>query len=201
MIVFFIGVWLKFFFLLTPFFALSMFLSITQRLQDKQRRKLAIRVFFAVTLVCVVLFFFGNTLFALFGITLDAFRIGAGGLLFLTAVNLIQGDLDAALSGTNDDVAVVPLAIPIIIGPATIGAILILGAEITALHLKLLGFIALVAAVTAVSLILYLASMIERSIGKRGLSILSKITGLFLAALAAQMIMTGICGFMTGHNH
>lgn len=191
--VFFISVWLKFFFLFTPFFAVSMFLSMTQGQTERQRRKLALRVSGAAAVLCMALFFFGQIIFALFGVTLDAFRVGAGALLFLAAVGLVHGNLAGALGVPEEDIAVVPLAMPVIVGPAATGALLVLGAEMTAPHLKALGCLALLLAISAVSAILYLASAIERAVGKRGLSILSKITGLMLAALAAQMILTGAC--------
>lgn len=193
---FFVSVWLKFFFLFTPFFALSMFLSMTRGHTEPERRRLALQVTGAVAVLCVALFFFGRTIFAIFGVTLDAFRVGAGGLLFLAAVALVQAGPAAAQPASEEDIAVVPLAMPIIVGPATTGALLVLGAEIEDPRLKALGCAALLLAVLAVGAILCLASLIERGVGKRGLSILSKITGLLLAALAAQMILTGARHFL-----
>ena len=74
-IIFFVSVSMKFFFLLTPFFALSMFLSMTHTLSEKERRRKAIRVTSAAAILCLTLFFFGQTIFTLFGVTLDAFRV------------------------------------------------------------------------------------------------------------------------------
>ena len=193
---FFVSVWMKFFFLFTPFFALSMFLSMTKGLGEAQRRNLALQVSAAVGALCFALFFFGNMVFALFGITLDAFRIGAGALLFLSAVGLVQANLAPSPAGPQEDIAVVPLAIPIIVGPATTGALLVLGAEISDPALKGLGCLALVLAVVSVGAILLLGSMIERAVGRKGINILSKVTGLVLAALAAQMVLTGIQHFL-----
>jgi multiple antibiotic resistance protein len=193
---FFISVWLKFFFLFTPFFALSMFLSMTRGDTEAQRRKLALQIGGAVGVLCLALFFFGRVLFSLFGITVDAFRVGAGALLFLSAVSLVRAAPDAEPDRTDEDIAVVPLAMPIIVGPATIGTLLVLGAEITEPARKGLGCLALLLAVVCVVLILFAASFIERAIGKKGLNILSKITGLVLAALAAQMILTGVRQFL-----
>jgi len=199
MTTFFVSVWLKLFFLFTPFFALSMFLSMTRENTETERRRLAINVTGAVAVLCVALFFFGRTIFALFGVTLDAFRVGAGGLLFLAAVAMVQAT-PAATHPAQEDIAVVPLAMPIIVGPATTGALLVLGAEIEEPRFKVLGCAALLLAVLAVGAILCIASLIERGVGRRGLSILSKITGLLLAALAAQMILTGIRHFLNSNG-
>ena len=194
---FFVSVWLKFFFLFTPFFALSMFLSMTKGYAEVQRRKLAMQVSGAVGVFCLALFFFGNIIFSLFGITLDSFRVGAGALLFLSAVGLVQANLAVAKPSLEEDIAVVPLAMPIIVGPATIGTLLVLGAEISDAFHKSLGCLALLLAVISVGTILVLASFFERVGGKRGLNILSKITGLILAALAAQMILVGVQHFLS----
>lgn len=192
---FFISVWLKFFFLLTPFFALSMFLSLTPGYSDVQRRKLSLRIGAAAVLLCLTLFFFGSVIFTLFGITLNAFRVGAGALLFLSAVHLVQGKTAAPAADNDEDIAVVPLAMPVMVGPATIGTLLVLGAEIDDPTRRGLGCLALFLAVSSVSLLLWMATFIENLLGRRGLAILSKITGLILSALAAQMMLTGIRDF------
>lgn len=192
---FLFSIWVKFFFLFTPFFALTMFLSVTKDYTDSERRKLTMQVVRSVAILCFALYLFGNIVFSVFGITLDAFRVGAGALLFLSAVRLVQGGGMSAVSDPNEDIAVVPLAIPVIVGPATIGALLVLGGEISGTSQRLLGGIALVLAVASLGLILFLGAAIERALGKRGVVILSKITGLVLAALAAQMILTGIRHF------
>ena len=74
----FLSLWIKLFFVLTPFFALTMFLSLTEEYEEPRRRKLAVTATVAVAVICLVLFFAGRQIFSLFGITLDAFRIGAG---------------------------------------------------------------------------------------------------------------------------
>jgi multiple antibiotic resistance protein len=186
---------MKFFFLFAPFFALTMFLSLTKEYTEHQRRRLSVRVSIAVVIICLFLFFFGNIIFKVFGITLDAFRVGAGALLFFSAVRLVKTGQKIVPPDPDEDVAVVPIAIPVVVGPATIGSLLVLGGAIPNVEQRMLGCIALVIAVACLGLILLLGSAIERAIGKRGINILSKITGLILAALAAQMILTGIRNF------
>jgi multiple antibiotic resistance protein len=194
---FFLSVWIKFFFVFTPFFALSMFLSMTEGYSESRRRKLALAVSGTVAVMCLLLFFVGNQLFSLFGITLNSFRIGAGALLFLSAVGLVQGKTATADASSDSDIAVVPLGMPIIVGPATTGTLLVLGAELDNATAKGLGSLALLLAVACLCVILLLGSFIQRSLGNRGIVIISKLTGLILSALAAQMVMTGIQGFLT----
>jgi len=191
---FFVGVWIKLFFLFAPFFALSVFLSMTGSWTEARRRWLALQVVCAVGVICLALFFFGRSVFALFGITLDAFRTGAGGLLFLAAAGMVSGK-PTWETGSGEDIAVVPLALPMIVGPATIGALLVLGAEISDVQQRVLGCLALLLAVACVGILLLLGSFIERGLGRRGITILSKVTGVIVAAIAAQMILSGVQHF------
>ena len=87
----FISTYIRLFFLLTPFFVLSVFLSLTRDIPPARRRTVAAWLTFDVILIGLVLYFLGNAIFSVFGITLDAFRVGAGALLFLSAVDLVRG--------------------------------------------------------------------------------------------------------------
>ena len=175
---------------------ITVFLTITNDATLIEKRKLAIKVTLSVVVISLVLLFFGEHIFKVFGITLDAFKIGAGALLFLTAVGLIYGNKDGQKpTDTNlSDLAVVPLALPITIGPGTIGVLLVMGVEFNSFSKLVIGSLALIFAILLIGCMLYLSSLIERFIGKNGLLILSKITGLFLAALSAQLIFDGIKG-------
>ncbi|HNY64729.1 MAG TPA: MarC family protein [Deltaproteobacteria bacterium] len=192
----FISIWIKLFFLLTPFFVLTMFLSLTREATQAERRKVALWLTFDIVVISFVLYFLGNTIFSVFGITLDAFRVGAGALLFLSAVDLVRGSETAAYKGSEGSITMVPLAIPITVGPATTGALLVMGAEVSSAWERLIGCAALLGAVLCVGVLLYLATPIERLIGHTGLRTLSKLTGLVLSALAAQIIFTGVRNFM-----
>ena len=191
---------LKFFFIMTPFFVLSMFLVYTAGWEEKSKRLLALRIGFAVFIISMVLFIFGRWIFEIFGITLDAFRIGGGGLLFLSAVGLVNSKVED--KKTQDDesaeekvssIAVVPLAIPITVGPGTTAALILFGAEASGkAQAYFTGAAALFLATFMLTCILFVGTGIERRLGKRVIMILSKITGLVLAALASQLIFDGI---------
>ncbi|MGX9366739.1 MarC family protein [Desulfoplanes sp. PS50] len=195
----FISLFIKLFFLLTPFFVLTMFLSLTREMGRHEKQRMAVRVTCAVLCTTFVIFFLGNSIFDIFGITLDAFRIGAGSLLFLSAVELVHGKAGKKPehNASDGDMSVVPLAIPITVGPATVGALLVMGAGQRQLMETVIGSLALTAAVVSVGILLLMAAHIERLIGKTGIIILSKLTGLILSALAAQIVFTGISNFLT----
>lgn len=190
----FISIFIKFFFLLTPFFALTMFMAMTKHMDAHERRSTAVRTTSAVVAICLVLFFFGETLFEVLGITVDSFRIGAGALLFLSAVSLVRGTKSAP-EGDDGDPSVVPLAIPIIVGPASTGALLVMGVGLDATQ-KLIGSSALVAAILCVGILLFMSHHVRRVLGRVGIEALTKLTGLILSALAAQIIFTGVKNFL-----
>ena len=194
----FISTFLKMFFIMTPFFVLSVFLTVTHEATPKEKKALAIKVTISVIVASLVLLFFGKHIFSIFGITLDAFRIGAGSLLFLTAVELVKGSKDGAKAADKDisQLAVVPLAIPVTIGPGTIGILLVMGATFESTSSLIMGSLALVCAVVVIGIMLYTSTVFEKLMGKQGLLVISKITGLFLAALSAQIVFTGIKGFL-----
>ncbi|CCO22776.1 MarC family protein [Maridesulfovibrio hydrothermalis] len=197
MLAIFFQTYLKLFFILTPFFAISAFLSLTQEMSPAERKRTAVKVTMAVIISSVLLYLYGRYIFELFGITLDAFRIGAGAVLFLSALNMVGGGTKKFEAGNeDDDISVVPLAIPIIVGPGTIGALLVMGSTVQGYKDMVLACTALVAAVLTVGVLLFLSSGFKRLLGKRGLNIMSRLTGLIVASIAAQIFFTGLRNFM-----
>ena len=85
------SVYLKMLVLYSPFFVLSCFISLTRGYSNKERRRLAWKVALATLISSVLLYLFGRTIFNVFGITVDAFRIGAGSVLFISALGMAQG--------------------------------------------------------------------------------------------------------------
>ncbi len=188
--------YLKLFFLLTPFFTLTAFLTMTAEMDTAEKRKTAVKTAAAILAITLALLFFGKHIFAVFGITLDAFRIGAGGILFISSVALVRGEQYAPKNSEHGDIAVVPLALPITVGPGTIGAMLVMGSDLSSPGQLAVGIGALAAAAATLGLLLLSSELIEKILRRRGLLILSKITGLFIAALAAQITSDGIRGMI-----
>lgn len=208
---FFFSNCLKFLFLMTPFFVLSMFLSMTLGWEVGAKKKLAVKVGFAALIICLAVLFCGKWIFEAFGITLDAFRIGGGAMLFLSAIGLVNSNVldktqqkeSAKIESSSREIskiAVVPLAIPVTVGPATIAPLLIASAEAGTFSVQLILAGALIVAVFILTLILILSSWIEDKVGINVVIVLSKLTGLILAAMASQMIFTGIINFVKESN-
>ncbi|MGF2736884.1 MarC family protein [Marinobacter sp. DUT-1] len=191
---------IRFLFLLAPFFVVTMFLALTRGLPVAEKSSIIRRSILSAFILGLVLFFAGPLMFDAIGITLNSFRIGAGCLLFLTAVSLVSSGTRNHATGLpeedRDDVAVVPLAIPVMIGPATIGAIMVYGAELKAVPQVAGGLLGLVSGLLILGGLLHLSGYLEKVLGKTGLNIMSKISGLILSAMAAEIVLTGIAGFI-----
>ena len=171
--------YLTFFFLLTPFFVLSVFISMTEESDMKTRHSLAVRIALGASCVCITIFFGGAWLMKLFGITVDAFRAGSGVLLLLVAIKLVYGEdsVEQQRHKTSAELlrdAVVPLAVPITAGPATLGTLIVMGLEKNAWN-----------------------GVIVRVLGRTIIAMLGKITGLILSAIAVSMIITGVHALWT----
>lgn len=191
------GLVLKLFALMTPTAVLCAFIYYTR--SDNQRARFVIAGKTAVAIFATgeVLYLFGSHIFSMFGFTVDAFRIGVGVLLFLSAVNLMNNDNECLpLPKPDMDISVVPLAIPLGMGPSTIGAIMIMGASAKGSGDLLIGSICILLAAILMALFLCLSSRIQKLIGDTGITILSKLTALILSAIAAQVIFTGIRHFL-----
>lgn len=191
-----IGVFVKLFVLLTPFFVLSVFVTMTSDRTPRERRNVARRTSLAIWIICVTIYLFGDRIFAYLGITLAAFQAGAGVLLLLSGIELVRGTpvatngLRRAAESDGGDISVVPLAIPYTVGPGSIGTLLVMGADPGKNWLVDLS--GLTIAVLCVGLMLHFSTRLESWLGAKGLNILTKLTGLFLAALAAQLILNAL---------
>ncbi len=188
--------YLKMLVLYSPFFVLSCFIGMTPGHSVKERKKLAWKVALGTLIASVLLYLFGKVIFEIFGITADAFRIGAGSVLFISALGMAQGKSAVQADNLQQDVTIVPLTIPITVGPGTIGALLVMGISQPEWEDKLTAILAIALASATVGVVLYLSDQVERLIGQQGLQIVSRLMGLFVCALAAQIIFTGVKGYL-----
>jgi multiple antibiotic resistance protein len=190
---------LNFFFLLTPFFVLLLFLDICKDKEIKEQHKIANKTTFYILSICLLILFFGPSLFKMLGITLIAFQIGSGLVLLLSGINMMQDrDVKTRQLESNADPSLIPLTLPITVGPGTVGALFVLGSQLKTLTIfnMLSSVCGVIIAVFCIWLLLYFSNFILKIIGYNGLKVLSKLTGLFLAILAVQSILNGITSFI-----
>ena len=190
------SLYLKMLVLYSPFFVLSCFIGLSRGYTLKERKRLAWKVALATLIASVLLYLFGKHIFTLFGITIDAFRICAGSVLFISALGMAHGKSAVQTDNVQQDVTIVPLTIPITVGPGTIGALLLIGASQPHWDDKLVAVAAIFLASLTVGVVLYLSNQFERLLGDQGLQIVSRLMGLFVCALAAQIIFTGVKNYL-----
>lgn len=196
-----ISVFLAFFAVMNPVSNAAVFVGLTGDQDKAARKKIA---FQSVLTAFGIIFFFcilGKTIFELFGISLPAFRITGGVLIFLVGFHMLQGrssklhqpEMDPGKSdpANGAKVAISPLAIPILAGPGTIA---------TAMNYSATGSYAqsavTVAAFSMLCVITYLAfisgEQLIRILGKSGMDVVTRLMGLILAVVGTQMLIQGI---------
>jgi len=188
---------IKFFCLLTPFFVLSLFLDVCKDKSKKEKHRIAVKTSLYILGICSLLLFFGNKVFSLLGITLLAFQIGSGIVLLVSGMSMMKSsNVEQRTVGADEDPSLIPLTLPVTVGPGTIGALFVLGNMQTDSSEKVCIVAGLVISVFTIFILLYFADILERVLKKKGLAILSKLTGLFLVILATQSILNGLSKFL-----
>ena len=184
--------------LLNPSAVLSTFLALTADENERTRRNIALRSAVAVICAGVLLYFSGAVIFKIFGINIDVFLIGGGVILMVCAIKLVLGGNGKKEENTEanaGDIAVVPLAIPMAVGPGTSAGLIVIGMAEKTFTTVLFNLGAIVLATILLTGLLLVGTKAERTLGKRGISVITKLTGLFLSALAAGMILEGVRNF------
>lgn len=190
------GLALKIFALMTPTAVLSYFITHTRAYSRRQRLRMAIKTGLAMFIIGEALFISGAKIFIVFGFTADAFGIGVGVLLFLSAVKLMNDEVETPKPEDGSDFSVVPLAIPLGMGPATIGWLMVLGSEIKSGMDVFVGTTCIIFDSMAMTALLCLSEPAYHLLGKTGIVIMAKLTALLLSAMAAQVVFSGIRSFL-----
>jgi multiple antibiotic resistance protein len=189
---------INFFLLLTPFFVLSLFLEICKDKDEIEQQKIANKTSLYILSICLIILFFGPSLFKILGITLIAFQIGSGIVLLLSGINMmVDNNVKTRNISSSSDPSLIPLTLPITVGPGTIGALFVLGSQLDKnISYSIYSIIGICMAVSLIWLLLRFSNKILKFIGYNGLKVLSKLTGLFLSILAVQSILNGITSFI-----
>ncbi len=182
------------------------FIALTQGMTPAQRRAIAIRAFLVAAGLMMVFLFLGEAVLGFIGISMDAFRIAGGILLFLTALDMLfqrrqarrEDQASEGQAEHEDDPSVFPLALPLIVGPGAITTVILLAGQAEGAA-DMGAIAAVIGAVLLIVLLAFLAApAIERALGKTGLNIVTRVLGMLLAALAVQFVLDGLRGFGIG---
>lgn len=187
------------FVILDPPGLLPVFLGLTRRHTPAERASIAWRATLVALGVIVGFAVFGRQILSYLHITVASLQVSGGLLLALVAYQMLMGQSDGEINAdatARAQVSVVPLGIPLLAGPGSIVAMML---AVDRAH-GTLGYVtvggALAAAMLAVWLFLRFASVIRRVLGDAGTTLLSRVAGMLLAAIAVQMVVDGVLEFV-----
>jgi multiple antibiotic resistance protein len=194
-----------FFVVVDPISLIPLFAGLTQGASARFKKKMAGKASAIALAICVLFALVGAKFLDTMGISLSSFRIAGGTLLFLIALDMVFARPSGTRSTTSErkqreDISVFPLAFPFIAGPGALATILLTAGEVGAKPLIFAGFLGVVALVVLVCWILMLATpRLMKVLGVTGANVVSRLSGVILAALAVQFIVDGIRGsFLAG---
>ncbi|OWU85335.1 MarC family transcriptional regulator [Oceanicola sp. 22II-s10i] len=184
---------------LTPLFA-----ALTQGMSAARRRAIAIRACVIAFGILALFSLFGEAVLGFVGISMPAFRIAGGVLLFLTALDMLferrtkRREDQAEEEDERPDPSVFPLAIPLIAGPGAIATVILLAGQnpgvpglVTALGVAL-------SVIVVVFAFFLTAGLLERLLGRTGINVVTRLLGMLLAALSVQFVLDGLRAYGFG---
>lgn len=201
MIELFISAFITFFVVIDPPGCAPIYASLTGNAPPKDRRIMAIRAIVVAALILLVFASFGEQLLGALGISLDSFRIAGGIMLFIIALEMVfekrtQRREDRAQDIIDkpeiEDVSIFPMAMPMIAGPGSIAAVMLLMSENEGIEssLVIMGALGLVLLMTLAGLLL--AGPLMRVLGHKVEAVITRVLGVLLGALAVQFVVDGL---------
>lgn len=169
-----------------------LYLNITNDLSDGGRAKLLYKALLTAGILASVFLLLGNFIFRAFGITEADFKVGGGiVLLTISVLDLVSSNTDERRGG-GEDAGVVPIGIPLIMGPAALTSILVSSES----YGFVVTFLSLVVNLSIVWVVFRNSKIIRRAIGDGASKAMGKVASLFLAAIAVSMMRSGIEQFL-----
>ncbi|MCJ7873656.1 MarC family protein [Phaeobacter sp. J2-8] len=196
-----ISAFVTLFVVVDPIGLTPLFVAMTQGMSPSLRRAIGIRACLVAVVLLALFGAMGEAVLGFIGISMPAFRVAGGILLFITALDMLferrtkrrqdQADND----DDHDDPSVFPLAIPLLAGPGSIASIILLTGEKPGIEGYFL-VMGVLLAVIAIALLLFMAAgFLERLLGKIGIVVVTRLLGMLLAALAVQFVLDGLRAF------
>lgn len=187
---------------LDPLMAVLIFVDLTSNETRRKRARIALITSLSVAVLLVASTLTGEHVLRIFGISIDAFRIGGGLLLLLMAMSMLQARVvkvkqtpeELLEAEDKETIAVVPLAIPLLAGPGSISMMIMSSQQSPDIQHKVIlcGIVVFVA--IAVYAILRLGNTIGKALGTTGINIAVRLMGLLLAAIGVEFIAEGLKG-------
>lgn len=186
-------------FIVDPIAVIPTYLVITQGQTSDQRRATARRACVAAAVLLVTFAAAGRGIFSLFGITMPAFRIAGGLILWVVAMDMLHGTRSTQ-EGTEEitegrakeDVALTPLAMPMLAGPGAISTVMVLSGQARETPQLIAVYGSIVLTILISWLTLRVGERLVMRMGQTGIRVMTRIMGLLLAAIAVQFVITGV---------
>lgn len=179
--------------IMDPVGAAPFFLAVTARLTPAQRRRAALRATFAAGVLIVGFALFGGVILNYLKVSVHSLSIAGGLLLLLVALEMLRG-IDSTSQGGAEDVALVPLATPLVAGPGAIATVIVLGRQHASAGGRGAVLLGAIGAVLVVGITLQLAERVARVLPASIIAFLTRVFGLLLSAIAVQLVVDGIQG-------
>lgn len=188
------------FVIIDPIGLAPLFAALTQGESAARRRAIALRACLTAAGLLTVFGLLGDAVLGFVGISMPAFRVAGGILLFLTALDMLFERRTKRREGQSqpgeDDPSIFPLAIPLIAGPGSIATIILLSSQQGADWSWILAVHGVMAAVLLLTFAMFLtAGLLERAIGPVGINVVTRLLGMLLAALSVQFVLDGLADF------
>lgn len=185
---------------LDPIGSVPVYLEATKHFDAEHKRKIAIQASIVAFFILLVFIVLGQIVLEGMSVSLDAFQISGGVILFLFALTMIFGegkpDREKHMITDYKHVTVFPVAVPSIASPGAIMAVVLMtDNHIYTLQQQALTTVLVAVVVAITGLLLLGASQVQKRIGDYGITVISKIMGLILASYGVQSILSGIKGF------
>ncbi|MEO0422945.1 MAG: MarC family protein [Pseudomonadota bacterium] len=198
----FVKTFVVFFVVVEPISLVPVFAALTRGGGAVFRRRMAVKSVALAAVIFALFLLSGDLLLRTLGISLDAFKIAGGLLLFLLSVDMVFARQSGLRSATvreqeearyREDISVFPLAFPLIAGPGALATLVLLGASTDGDPVAMAALGLVVLTVLAITLALLLgARYVERLIGVTGANVISRLAGVVLVALAVQFVIDGV---------
>jgi multiple antibiotic resistance protein len=186
-------------FIVDPIAVIPTYLVITRGETPEQRARTARRACIAAAVLLSAFGFAGRVIFDLVGITLAAFRIAGGGILWLIAMDMLRSQrttqetpAEIVEGQEKEDVAITPLAVPMLAGPGAITTVMVLAGQAHSPARAAAVYGAIVLAAFVCWVVLRVSDRLIVRLGRTGIQIMTRMMGLLLAALAVQFVITGV---------
>lgn len=193
----FVTAFVTLFVIIDPIGLAPIFIALTRGMTQEERRRVGLRALILGFVILAVFGLFGDALLRAIGISIPAFRISGGLLLFLTALDMLferrSDRRERKTEETPADPSVFPLAMPLIAGPGALTTMILLGSRHSGSAGTLVGINLVLVAVLVLTYVLFRAShLIERVLGHTGVVVLTRLFGILLAALSVQFVLDGL---------